>query len=199
MTGVSEPPRELPGVDGTRPTFRYTLPATPAAAAGVDIDHVSIKVELYLHGELATTVTTRRPSADPRTVRACTLRALRVTARGLMVSGISSYAPTIVAAAGHRFTQAGYQFRAPNTMAFVGACEIGFVQPSDCGSVQVGGQARYTLDVTATPVGRRGLEPAPAQPGAWFLRHEQELASIGVVVLAAVPIAPGRLVASDRP
>jgi hypothetical protein len=181
-----------------QPSFRYALPATPVATASADIDHVSIKVELRLFGELEIVANTLRPPSDARAARACTLKALRAMAKGLMVSGISSYAPSIASSAGHRFVQSGYQFRAPDTMAFAGACEIGFGQQCECGTVHVAGDARYSLDVAATPAGGRGHDSAgPAAAGAWFLRHEQELASIGMVVLVAVPIAPGRLVAHD--
>ena len=202
MTGTSGFPREVAGrhsMCGTgRPSFRYALPTTPVATASVDIDHVSIEVELHLSGELEIVANTRRLPADAHAARACTLKALRVMARGLMVSGISSYAPGIASSAGHRFVQSGYQFRAPNTMAFAGTCEIGFRQQCECDTVQVVGDTHYSLDVTATPVSGRGQDSAEsAAAGAWFLRHEQELASIGMVVLVAVPIAPGRLVAYD--
>lgn len=178
--------------------LRYTLPATPVATAAVDIGHVGVQFELFLDGDLAINVTPRRPVTDTRAIRACTLKALRAMAKGLMISGIGSYSPTIGSAAGHAFTQVGYRFQAPNTMTFVGSCAINFAQRCDCGTVSVTGDVRYSLDVTAMPSDGRPLEVTePTQARAWFLRHEEELASIGVVVLVAVPIAPGQLISEE--
>jgi hypothetical protein len=186
-TGVHIPPAAL----------RYTLPTTPVATAAVDIGHVGVQFELFLGGELAISAAPLRPGTDPRAVRACTLKALRATAKGLMVSGIGSYSPTISSAAG-AFVQVGYRFQAPNTMTFVGTCSINFAQRCDCGTVSVAGEVRYSLDVTAMPSDGRPLEVTePTQARAWFLRHEEELASIGVVVLVAVPIAPGQLISEE--
>src|SRR2546421_4365505 len=173
--------------------LRYSLPSTPVATAAVDIGHVGVQFELFLLGELAISATPRNPRTEPRAVRACPLKALRTMAKGLMVSGIGSYSPTIGSASGHAFTQVGYRFQAPNTMTFVGGCAIDFTQRCDCGMVSVAGNVRYSLDVTAMPSDGRPLEVSePTQARAWFLRHEEELASIGVVVLVAVPIAPGQ-------
>jgi hypothetical protein len=131
-----------------------------------------------------------------RAVRACTLKALRAMAKGLMVTGAGSYSPSIGSAAGHAFSQSGYRFTEPNTMAFAGSCTINFGQRCDCGTVTVSGEPRYSLEVTALPADGRTAESAGSgQAGAWFVRHEQELASIGVAVLVTVPIAPGQLVA----
>jgi hypothetical protein len=187
-TGVRVPPAAL----------RYTLPTTPVATAAVDIGHVGVQFELFLGGELAISATPRRPVPDARAVRACTLKALRAMAKGLMVSGIGSYSPTVASASGHVFNQVGYRFQPPNTMTFVGSCSINFAQRCDCATVSVTGDVRYSLDVTAMPSDGRPLEVTePTQARAWFLRHEEELASIGVVVLVAVPIAPGQLVSEE--
>ena len=198
MVPGSEFPLGSTGVRVSSAALRYTLPTTPVATAAVDIGHVGVQFELFLGGDLATSVTPRHPVTDPRAVRACTLKALRAMAKGLMVSGIGSYSPTIGSAAGHTFAQVGYRFQAPNTMTFVGSCSVNFAQRCDCGTVSVTGDVRYSLDVTAMPSDGRPLEVSePTQARAWFLRHEEELASIGVVVLVAVPIAPGQLV-SDK-
>ena len=184
----------------TRPglrAFRYPLPSTPVATASVDIGHVGVRFELFLHGELDISVE-RRQNADDRALRTCTLKALRAMAKGLMVSGAGSYSPTISSAAAHEFSQVGYRFAEPNTMTFSGSCAINFGQQCDCGTVIVAGDARYSLDVTALPADGRAVEPVGSgQAGAWFVRHEQELASIGVVVLVAVPIAPWQLLAAS--
>ncbi|MFL6142422.1 MAG: hypothetical protein ACJ72N_11230 [Labedaea sp.] len=165
------------------------------ATASVDIGHVGVRFELFLHGELDISAA-RGAGAEDRVVRACTLKALRAMAKGLMVSGAGSYSPTISSAAAHGFSQVGYRFTEPNTMTFAGSCVINFGQRCDCGTVTVSGDTRYSLDVTALPADGRAVDPVGSgQAGAWFVRHEQELASIGVVVLVAVPIAPGQLVA----
>src|SRR4051812_6772875 len=104
----------------TRPglrAFRYTLPTTPVATASVDIGHVGVRFELFLHGELDISAA-RGQGAEDRAVRTCTLKALRAMAKGLMVSGAGSYSPTIGSAAAHGFSQVGYRFTEPNTMTF---------------------------------------------------------------------------------
>lgn len=180
------------------PSFRYRLPETPVATASADIGHVSVRVELFLTGELEISTSPRRAPAETGALRACTLKALRAMSRGLMVTGLGSYTPGITSSAGNRFGQTGYQFRAPNTMAFTGGCGIGFARHCECGTVTVTGEVGYSLDVTAVPLGTRLAEQGRTEQGAWFLRYEQELASIGMLVLAGVPIAPGRLVGRDR-
>jgi hypothetical protein len=199
MSGASEASQAGADADGL-PGFSYRLPDTPVATAAVDIGHVNVQVELFLAGELdITTTRARRMPAETGALRACTLKALRSMCRGLMVTGLGSYTPMIASAAGNRFDQTGYQFRAPNTMAFGGGCAIGFAQSCDCGTVTVAGDVSYSLDVTAMP--HNGRMPDDADQGkqnAWFLRYEEELASIGMLVLAGVPIAPGRLVERDR-
>ncbi|HET9141331.1 hypothetical protein [Actinophytocola sp.] len=194
MSGASEAPRGRAEVDEL-PGFRYQLPETPVATASADIGHVAVRVELHLSGELDITTTPRRVPAETDALRACTLRALRAMCRGLMVTGLGSYTPAIGSAAGNRFAQTGYQFHAPNTMAFAGRCSVGFAQNCECGMVTVTGEVQYSLDVTAMPHnGRMSEDDGAAKQNAWFLRYEQELASIGMLVLAGVPIAPGRLV-----
>jgi hypothetical protein len=192
MAGTSEFPRGSAETDEGTPTdrepmFRYMLPSTLVATAAVDIGHVGVKIELLGDGELAVTADRRHPTADTRTVRACTLTALRSMAKGLMVTGLGTYAPAITSGAGHRFIQTGHQFRAPSTRTFAGAC-----------SITVAGEVRYSLNVTATALNSRVQDVAePAHGGGWFARHDEEIASIGAVVLVAVPIAPGQLVAAD--
>jgi hypothetical protein len=192
MAGSFEFPRGAGVGEAAEPAFRYALPATPVAAANVDIGHVGVQVELFLAGELDVITTARRPPVDAAAFRACTLKALRAMAKGLMVTGLGSYTPTITSGARHVFTQTGHQFRAPNTMAFAGACTISFAQRCECGTVSVAGDVRYSLDVTAMPLNGQLADP----PGAsgWFVRYEEELASIGMVVLVGVPIPPGQLV-----
>src|SRR3982074_3523482 len=146
-TGVRVPPAAL----------RYTLPTTPVATAAVDIVHAGVQVELFLGGELAISATPRRPVPDARAVRACTLKALRAMAKGLMVSGIGSYSPTLAPARGDAFKPGGYRFQPPNTMTFVGSCSINFAQRCDCATVSVTGDVRYSLDVTAMPSDGRPL------------------------------------------
>jgi hypothetical protein len=74
-------------------------------------------------------------------------------------------------------------------VTFAGDCVIDFTQDR---AVTVRGDTRYSLEVTAlhatkghTSDGARG----------WFLQHEKELAAIGLVLLVAVPVPPGRLTA----
>ncbi len=184
--GLGQPP-------GRSRVFRYAFPSTPAAAASVDIGHVAVRFELFLRDALEITANLRRTTVDQRALRACTLRTLRGMAKGLMVGAIGSYAPTINAT-GLRFGQTGYRFRPPNTMVFTGTCAIGVSKCCDCATVGVTGEVEYSLDLTATPTGGRPADAEPTQENTWFLRYEQELASIGVVVLVAVPIEPGQLV-----
>lgn len=167
---------------GDHIVFRYELPPTPVAAATVEIGHVAVTVDLRLTGDLDV-LTAAGP--DDRT-RA--LAALRTVAKGLMIRGLGSPAPSVSATAGHVFTQRHHEFRAPNTVTFVGDCTIGFTREA----VTVRGTATYALAVTALPTS----DHAPADEDTahgWFLRHEKELASIGMVLLVAAPITPGRL------
>lgn len=202
MAGTSEFPRRSAEIDEGAPTdrepmFRYILPSTPVATAAVDIGHVGVRIELSGDGELAVTADRRHPAADTRAVRACTLKTLRSMAKGLMVTGLGTYTPAITSGAGHRFTQTGHQFRAPNTMTFAGAWSISFVHACDCGPITVAGEVRYSLNVTAMALNSRVQDVAePAHGGGWFVRHDEEIASIGAVVLVALPIAPGQLVAA---
>jgi hypothetical protein len=172
--------------------FRYAFPSTPMATASVDIGHVGVGFELFLRDALEVTANVRRAATDQRTLRACTLKTLRAMAKGLMVSGIGSYAPAINAP-GLRFSQSGYRFRPPNTMAFAGSCVIDVSRRCECGTVNVAGEVAYSLDLTAMPADGRLADAEPTQENTWFLRHEEELAAIGVVRLVAVPIAPGQL------
>jgi hypothetical protein len=170
--------------------FRYTLPQAPAARAAVDIGHVAVTIELLLSGELDVLV-----GADPSDrARAGALTGLRAMAKGLMVRGLGSATPSVSATAGHRFTQRHHDFRAPNTVTFAGDCAIDFSQRWDGVDVTVTGDTRYSLEVTALPTaGERA--PADETPRGWFLAHEKELASIGLVLLVAVPITPAHLAA----
>lgn len=167
---------------GDHVAFRYALPPGPVASAAVEIGHVAVTIELRLAGDLDVLVD---EGPDDRT-RALT--ALRTVAKGLMVRGLGSPAPSVSAAAGHEFIQRHHEFRAPNTVTFAGDCVIGYTGAD----VAVRGAAAYALAVTALPVDGRVLPDD--DEGGWFLRHEKELASIGIVLLVAAPIAPKRLV-----
>jgi hypothetical protein len=184
MVSTSDFPPGSAGVHDV-PGLRYAFPTGPVATASVDIGHVGVRFELFMHGELEITT-------DPRADRECVLEALRVMAKRLMVSGIGSDAPTI-ASAGLAFEQYGFRLRAPHTMEFSGACTIDVARQYDCGTVGLAGAVAYRLDLSATPGVHAGQVPEPTQATAWFQRYEQELASIGVVVLAAVPTVQGRL------
>ena len=166
---------------GDHVAFRYSLPPAPLASAAVEIGHVAVTVELRLTGDLEVLVDACH---DDRT-RALT--ALRTVAKGLTVRGLGSPAPAVSAAAGHEFIQRHHDFRAPNTVTFAGDCVIGYTQQE----VAVRGAAGYALAVTALPVDDR--VPVDDTERGWFLRHEKELASIGIVLLVAAPVTPGRL------
>jgi hypothetical protein len=203
MVSTSDSPVGSADVEGgphapsVHPGFRYEFPETAVATASADIGHVAVRVEVFLTGELDIGTTTPQAAADTGRWRACTLKALRAMTSGLMVTGLGTYAPGIMSGAGLRFTQTGHQFRAPNTMTFAGTCAIGFVHATDCGSITVAGDVRYSLNVTATASNGLAQDVAePAHGGGWFVRHDEELASIGAVVLVAVPIAPSQLVAA---
>ncbi|MBB4910224.1 hypothetical protein [Actinophytocola algeriensis] len=165
---------------GDHVPFRYALPPTPVAGAAVEIDHVAVTVELRLTGDLD--VLTTAPADRTRA-----LAALRTVAKGLMIRGLGSPAPSVSATAGHRFTQRHHDFRTPDTVTFTGDCVIGFTQQS----VTVHGEATYALTVTAASAHATDDDTGNAR--TWFLRHEKELAAIGMVLLIAAPITPGRL------
>lgn len=174
----------MPAVPELPPAvFRYTLPSRPVAAAAVDIGHVAVTIGLRLSGELSVQA---EPTAGDVT-RDGALTALGAVAKGMMIRGLGSATPSISAAAGHRFTQRHHDFRAPNTVTFGGDCAIGFTQRHDGAAVTVSGQLGYSLEVTAE------RPPSATAPRGWFRRHEKELASIGLVLLVAVPITPYRL------
>ena len=165
--------------------FRYALPPTPLASAAMEIGHVAVTVELRLTGDLDVQTIA---GPDDRT-RALT--ALRTVAKGLMIRGLGSPTPSVSASAGHSFTQSHHDFRAPNTITFTGDCRIDFTQ--EAATVQ--GEATYALAVTALPTADRPPTNDDTANG-WFLHHEKELASIGMVLLVAAPITPGRLTQS---
>jgi hypothetical protein len=203
MVSTSDVPVGSAGVEGGHtssapPGFRYAFPETPVATASADIGHVGVRVEVFLAGELDIAATTPHSPGETGRLRACTLKALRAMTSGLMVTGLGSYSPAIKSSAGLRFNQTAHQFRAPNTMAFAGDCSIDFARRCDVGTVLVGGDVRYSLEVTAGPVNGQLDGAGPGKPNAWFVRHEQELASIGMVVLVGVPVAPSRLVRRDE-
>lgn len=163
--------------------FRYTLPSGTAAGAAVDIGHVAVTIGLLLTGELD--VLAGPAPAD--VTREGALTALGAVAKGLMIRGLGSATPSVSAAAGHQFTQRHHDFRAPNTVTFSGDCVVGFTQRHEDLTVTVSGQLGYSLEVTAE------RPPSATAPRGWFRRHEKELASIGMVLLIAVPVAPTRL------
>lgn len=174
--------------------FRYALPVTPVASAAVDIGHLGIRIDLVLSGELDVTGTSAESTAD--LVRPCALKAVRGMASGVMVRGLGSASPAISSTAGHVFTQLRHEFPAATTVAFAGRCEIDFGRRCDRAEVSVRGTTGYSLEVTA--LSTTGEPVAASSNGRnWFVRHDGELASIGMVVLVAVPIAPARLVAAE--
>lgn len=161
--------------------FRYALPPTPLASAAVEIGHVAVTVELRLAGDLDVVGAVDRTHA---------LAALRTVAKGLMIRGLGSPSPSVSAAAGHRFTQSHHDFHAPNSITFAGDCAIDFTHDG----ATIHGTATYALTVTALPTGDRPPTADDTAQG-WFLHHEKELASIGMVLLVAAPVTPGRLTA----
>jgi hypothetical protein len=167
--------------------FCYTLPQAPVAGASVDIGHVTVTIELLLTGQLG--VIAGAGAND--SVRAGALTALRAMAKGLMIRGLGTATPSISATAGHRFTQRRHDFRAPNTITFAGDCAVDFTQCCDDVAVTVAGEVGYSLEVTAAGEPARAADADNSR--GWFVRHEKELASIGMLVLVAVPIAPARL------
>ncbi|MFL6126474.1 hypothetical protein, partial [Actinophytocola sp.] len=120
-------------------------------------------------------------------LRTAALDALGTVAKGVMIRGLGSATPSVSAAAGHAFTQRHHDFRAPNTVISAGDCLIDFTRRHDGLAVSVSGQVAYALEVTAE------RPPSATAPRGWFRRHEKELASIGLVLLVAVPVAPVRL------
>jgi len=186
---VAASPKPRPGA------FRYTLPPAPVAGAAVDIGHVAVTIELFLTGNLEVTT----DAAPPEETRAGALTALRAMAKGLMVRGVGSPTPSISATARLRFTQRRHDFREPNTITFAGDCAIDFGQRWEGMAVSVAGEVAYSLAVTALPTAGALPKPGAAATGrGWFVHHDKELASIGMVVLVAAPIAPARLTPSTR-
>jgi hypothetical protein len=170
--------------------FRYTLPDTPIAAASVDIGHVAVAVSLTLRGDLdVTTATTSEASVSE--VRTRSLAVVRDVATGVMVGGIGSTTARVTSGAGHVFTQVRRTFRPPNRVAFTGKCAVGYIR----GDVRVSGEVGYALEVSALPH-HEDTQPWDGSPDArtWFARHDHELSAVGVMVLVAVPFAPGPLV-----
>jgi hypothetical protein len=167
--------------------FQYTMPGGPVAQAAVDIGHVTVTIGLLLTGELEVLAA---PAAGDAT-RAAALSALGAVAKGVMIRGLGSATPSISAAAGHRFTQRHHDFRAPNTVISTGDCAIDFTQRHEGLTVTVSGQIAYALEVTAE------RPPSATAPRGWFRRHEKELASIGMVLLVAAPIAPDQLTSTE--
>jgi hypothetical protein len=175
---------------GSRPAaFRYTLPPESVAGAAVDIGHVAVTIGLLLAGELD--VLTGPAPTDVHRVGA--EAAVGAVAKGLMIRGLGSATPSVSAASGHVFTQRHHDFRAPDTVTFSGDCVVGFTHRHDGMTVTVSGELRYSLEVTA----RR--PPSATAPRGWFRRHEKELASIGMVLLVAVPVDAARLSLHSRP
>lgn len=163
--------------------FRYVLPDGVVAGAAVEIGHVAVTIGLKLAGELDVVV---RAAPEDDSV-AGALAALGAVAKGMMIRGLGSVTPSVSAAAGHSFVQRHHDFRAPNTVTASGDCGVDFTHRHDGMAVAVSGQVGYTLEVTAE------RPPSATAPRGWFRRHEKELASIGMVLLVAVPIAPDRL------
>jgi hypothetical protein len=156
--------------------FRYVLPAKPVASATVHIGHVGIRIALVLSGSLDVV----GHGADEDSLRACAMQAARDLASGVMVRGLGTAAPCITSPARHVFTQLRRDLPAAGPLAFAGRCEIDFGCRRDGAAATMRGTAAYSLEVATTGETARG-----------------ELASIGMVVLVAVPIAPARLVAGE--
>lgn len=147
--------------------FRYTLPGCPIAAATADIGQVAVDLALTLNGHVevaSASLDEARPVLD------------RIS-ESVFVSGLGTEAPSVTAAAKHRFTQARATFVGPSTMVFSGAGLIDFGQDG----VDVTGDVEYELAVTVTPQNRE-LEPQ-ADAAQWFSRNGGTLASIGAIVL----------------
>jgi hypothetical protein len=181
---VSALPNPMPAA------FRYLLPPAPVASAAVDIGHVAVTIELFLTGDLA--VTTDDAPADQTRVGALTT--LRAMTKGLMIRGLGSPTPSISSTARHQFVQRRHDFREPNTITFTGECTIDVAHRCDGMDVTVAGEVGYSLEVTALPTAGGLPRPTDAATGrGWFVHHDKELASIGMVVLVAAPIAPARL------
>lgn len=176
--------------------FRYTLPATPVASAAVDIGQLGIRIDLVLTGDLDVTGSAATGESTVEAVRACALKAVRGMARGVMVRGLGSPSPAVTSTAGHVFTQLRHDFPAATTVAFAGRCEVEFGRRCERAEVSVRGTTDYSLEVTVLATSGKPVA-APADGRNWFVRHDRELASIGMVVLVAVPIAPARLVATE--
>jgi hypothetical protein len=163
--------------------FQYTLPSGPVAGTAVDIGHVAVTIGLLLAGDLEVLT-----SPAPRdTTYAAALAALGTVAKGVMIRGLGSATPSVSASAGHRFTQRRHDFRAPNTVISAGDCVVDYTTRHDGVTVTVSGQLAYSLEVTAE------RPPSARAPKGWFRRHEKELASIGLVLLVAVPVTPACL------
>lgn len=170
--------------------FRYVLPDEAVAGTALEIGHVAVTIGLSLTGELDVLVESaagEQAHAGEEQARAAALDALGSVAKGMMIRGLGSATPTISAAAGHRFTQRHHDFRAPNTVTAAGECVVDFTRRHDEAAVTVSGQVGYSLEVTAE------RPPSATAPRGWFRRHEKELASIGMVLLVAVPITPSQL------
>ncbi|TDV46190.1 hypothetical protein CLV71_111148 [Actinophytocola oryzae] len=163
--------------------YRYTLPAGPVAGTAVDIGHVTVTIGLLLTGELEVLVA----SAPAEVSRAAALAAVGAVARGVMIRDLGSATPSVSAAAGHLFTQRHHDFRAPNTVTSTGDCAVDFTHRADAVAVTVSGELTYSLEVTAE------RPPSARAPQGWFRRHEKELASIGLLLLVAVPVVPAHL------
>lgn len=184
--------------------FRYALPGAPVAGAAVDIGQLGIRIDLVLSGDLDVTgidaaEDSTRDSTEDSTedsLRACALKAVRGMATGVMVRGLGTATPAITSAAGHVFTQLRHEFPAATTVAFTGRCEIDFGRRCESAELTVRGTAAYALEVTALSTAGRPVVAA-ANGRNWFVQHDGELASIGMVVLKAVPIAPARLTAAE--
>lgn len=168
-------------------TFRYVLPSGPVAGAAVDIGHVAVTIGLFLTGELDVLV----GQAADDACRTGALAALGAVAKGVMIRGLGSSTPSITTSAGHQFTQRHHDFRAPNTVIAAGDCAVDFTHRYDGAAVTVSGQVAYSLEVTAE------RPPSATAPRGWFRRHEKELASIGLVLLVAVPVEPALLAKAD--
>lgn len=143
----------------------FPLPEEPVAEATAVLGKVVIAVALSLRGAL---LVTGEPRGD----------VLAAVSEGIYVRGIDSAAPSVEAAAGHRFVQTRHLFRAPSAMVFEGACHIAL----SLGEAEITGKPSYLLEVGAAWTGLEGDQP---RSGAqWEEFFGSALSAVGAIVLS---------------
>ncbi|GAA1990500.1 hypothetical protein [Amycolatopsis minnesotensis] len=147
------------------PSQYFPLPEEPVAVASAVLGKVAVAVALSLRGAL---LVTGEPRGD----------VLAAVAEGVYVRGIDSAAPSVEAAAGHRFVQTRHLFRAPSAMVFEGACHVAF----SLGDAEITGKPSYLLEVGAAWT---GLETgSPRTTAQWEEFFGSALSSVGAIVLS---------------